>query len=248
MILLVIREWIPFKWMSKFLRKYQQFNQHLSLAVRIKEEEYPPDRTLSWPEVELNEDVDLNTQCAYLGLLPKINSLCQLAISAVYYHRHVALNSFAESESIFTLLILIVSSVNLLIGLLIFLSKKNTIKQSYWAELLSGILVLFFSVWMIVDILLDILMNSRYYNQSPDWNQQLSNTSNKICNQTVLEEQWEKVEDIFKPFETVSRLNCSLALDGGYFAAGLPCLLLPPVIFGTTFVWFKTADLVLVCS
>ena len=97
---------------------------------------------------------------------------------------------------------------------------------------------------MPLDIGLDILMNSRYYNQSPDWNQQLSNTSNNICNQTALEEMWERVEDIFKPFDTVSPLDCSLALEGGYFAAGLPCLLLPPVIFGTIFTWLKTADLV----
>ena len=98
---------------------------------------------------------------------------------------------------------------------------------------------------MPLDIGLDILMNTRYYTQSPDWNQQLSNTSNKICNQTVLEEQWEMIVDIFKH---QSPLNCSLALDGGYFAAGLPCLLLPPVIFGTIFVWRKTTDLALVCS
>ena len=85
-------------------------------------------------------------------------------------------------------------------------------------------------------------------NQSPDWNQQLSNTSNNICNQTALQAKWKEVEDIFKPFDSVSPLNCNLELEWGYFAAGLPCLLLPPVIFGTTFVWFKTADLALVCS
>ena len=247
MLLLVLQELIEWKWMTDFLGNYQILNQHFSLAVRVKKDN-PLDKTKSWPELEGEEDVHPKTQFTYLGLLPKINSLCQVAISAVYYHRHLALNRPPESECILTSLILVVSSVNFILGLLICFSNWNTIKNSYWAKLLSGILNLFFSVWMPLDIGLDILMNTRYYNQSPDWNQQLSNTSNKICNQTVLEEQWEKVEDIFKPFETVSRLNCSLALDGGYFAAGLPCLLLPPVIFGTTFVWFKTADLALVCS
>ena len=192
MLLLVLQEMIEWKWMTDFLGNYQTLNQHFSLAVRVKKNE-SLDKTQSWPELEHKEDVHLKTQFTYLGLLPKINSLCQVAISAVYYHRHLALNRPPESECILTSLILVVSSVNFILGLLTCFSNWNTIKNSYWAKLLSGIFNLFFSVWMPLDIGLDILMNSRYYNQSPDWNQQLSNTSNKICNQTVLEEQWENV-------------------------------------------------------
>ena len=247
MLLLFVKKFAPYKWMTELLRKYQIFNQHLSLAVRIKEEEDPTDKNQSWPKLELDKDVDLKTQCTYLSLLPKINSLCQLTISAVYFHRHVACSRGQESEGILTLLVLVVSSVNLIIGLLTCLSKMNEIKNSYWGELLIGVLTLIFAIGMWVDIGSDIFMNIRYYVQSPDWNQQLSNTSN-ICNLTTLEAEWETVKDIFKPFDTISPLNCSLALDGGYFAAGLPCLLLPPVIFGTTFVWLKTADLALVCK
>ena len=238
MIVLIIGERVPC--VQNSMRQYPNYNQHLSLAVRIKEE--PTDKNQSWSKLELDKDVDLNTQCTYLSLLPKINSLCQLTISAVYFHRHVAFSSGQESDCILTLLILVVSSVNITIGLLIWFSKKDEIMSSYWGKLLLGILTLFLAVWMWVDIVLDISMNIRYHDQSPEWNQQLSNTSN-ICNLTTLEAEWEKVEDIFKPFDTISPHNCSLALEGYYFAAGLPCLLLPPVIFGTLFVSLKTADL-----
>ena len=131
------------------------FNQQFSLAVRFKKGEVSTEKQ-SWPELELEETVDLKTQGTYLGLIPKINSICQLVISSVYYHCHVAIKNKPGSESILILLILLVSFINLITGLLTAISKKNAIKNSYWAKLLSGILTLFFSVWMTVDIGLDI--------------------------------------------------------------------------------------------
>ena len=153
----------------------------------------------------------VNPLCILIFALLLLTELicCAIQTANLYYHRHINFSSCQESECILTILILVLSSVNFIIGLLICFSKKNEISsfmdklsQKFKKLIMNPICILIFSLLTLTELICCAIQT-------------------------------------YNLFTKASSSRPEIKINSRYYKYSLIGLLLPPLLIGTALVWIK---------